>query len=149
MGLEREQFVDKQDAQSIMKKRNLLPLFSAAVVAVTFAACDVDKTQEGEMPEVKVEGGQMPEYDVDVAEVEVGTTEKTVEVPKVVMEEETISVPVVGVDMPAEDGDGAAAEPAVEEDVVVEEAAVVEEAPAAAEETVVPAAEEAATPAAE
>ncbi len=100
-----------QDTQSIMKKQNLLPLFSAAAIAVTFAACDVDKTQEGEMPEVKVEGGQMPEYDVDVAEVEVGTTEKTVEVPTVVMEEETIDVPVVGVDMPEEDGDGAAADP--------------------------------------
>ncbi len=94
-----------------MKKQHLFPLFSAAAIAVTFSACDVDKTQEGEMPEVKVEGGQMPEYDVDAAEVKVGTTEETVEVPKVTMEEETISVPAVGVEMPEEDGPGPAAAP--------------------------------------
>ncbi len=46
--------------------------------AMGLAACDVDQTQDGEMPEVKVEGGQLPEYDVETAEVEVGTKETTV-----------------------------------------------------------------------
>jgi hypothetical protein len=47
------------------------------------AACDVDQTKEGEMPEVQVTGGQLPEYDVETADVEVGTKETTVEVPDV------------------------------------------------------------------
>lgn len=51
--------------------------------AMGLAACDVDQTQEGEMPEVEVTGGQMPEYDVETADVDVGTKETTVEVPDV------------------------------------------------------------------
>ena len=51
--------------------------------AMGLAACDVDQTQEGEMPEVEVKGGQLPEYDVETAEVEVGTKEETIEVPDV------------------------------------------------------------------
>jgi hypothetical protein len=54
-----------------------------APLAISLAACDVDQTQEGEMPEVEVTGGQMPEYDVETADVDVGTEEKTVEVPDV------------------------------------------------------------------
>lgn len=59
----------------------------AATLAGTFAlglaACDVDQTKEGDMPEVNVEGGQLPEYDVETADVDVGTKETTVEVPDV------------------------------------------------------------------
>lgn len=51
--------------------------------ALALAACDVDQTQEGELPEVDVnaEGGEMPAYDVDTAEVDIGTRTETVEVP--------------------------------------------------------------------
>ncbi|MEM1328584.1 MAG: hypothetical protein AAGI23_21690 [Bacteroidota bacterium] len=67
-------------------------------------SCDVDQTQEAEMPEVDVDvtEGQMPKYDVNWADVDVRTTTKTVEVPKlvVVMEEEEIEVPVIDFDMP-------------------------------------------------
>ena len=42
-------------------------------------------------------GGSLPKVDLDSKEVVVGTTEKTVEVPKVKTEKETISVPAVGV----------------------------------------------------
>lgn len=59
--------------------------FFAAAITSMFAlsACDVEQTQEGEMPEVEVtsEGGQMPEYDVETAEVEMGTETRTIEVP--------------------------------------------------------------------
>ena len=59
--------------------------FVAAAFASMFAlsACNVEKTQEGEMPEVKVtsEGGQLPKYDVETAEVEMGTETRTIEVP--------------------------------------------------------------------
>ena len=52
---------------------------------LAFAACDVDKTKEGEMPDVDVNasGGQLPEYNVEGPDVNVGTENKTVEVPTV------------------------------------------------------------------
>ncbi len=52
-------------------------------LAIGLAACDVDQTKEGEMPEVEVTGGALPEYDVETADVDVGTKETTVEVPDV------------------------------------------------------------------
>ena len=38
-----------------------------------FTACEVEQTQEGEMPEVdvNVEGGQLPKFDVDGPDVDV------------------------------------------------------------------------------
>lgn len=51
--------------------------------AIALGGCDVDQTQEGEMPEVTAEGGQLPEYDVETADVDVGTREETVTVPDV------------------------------------------------------------------
>ena len=49
------------------------------------AACDVDQTQEGNLPEVdvNVSGGQLPEYNVEGPTVNVGTENKTVTVPTV------------------------------------------------------------------
>lgn len=65
----------------------------AATATLALSACDVDQTQELEVPEVDVEGGQAPAFDVETADVEVGTEETTVE------------VPTVDVDMP-DDADG-------------------------------------------
>jgi len=58
-------------------------LLAAAATTMMFAlsACQVDKTQEGEMPDVRVEGGQLPAYEVETAEVDVGTRTTEVEVP--------------------------------------------------------------------
>ena len=58
---------------------------AVVVAALGMAACDVDQTEEGSLPDVDVsaEGGNMPEYDVETADVDVGTKEKTVEVPDV------------------------------------------------------------------
>ena len=61
--------------------------------ALALSACDVDQTEEGDMPDVTVEEGNLPEYDVEMADVSVGTEEVTVEVPD------------VDVTMPDEDGD--------------------------------------------
>ena len=75
-------------------------------ISVLLFSCDVKKTQKAELPEVDVdvetEPGQLPEYDVDWADVNVGTRTKTVKVPKVVvvMEEEEIEVPYIDVEMP-------------------------------------------------
>lgn len=79
-----------------------------AVSGLALAACDIDQTEEGEMPEVDVSGdpgnlpeyevrkteegrapdldvdtrgGNLPEYDVDGPEVDVETEERTVRVP--------------------------------------------------------------------
>lgn len=69
-----------------------------------YTSCDVNQTQDAELPDVDidVDAGQLPEFDVDWADVNVGTTTKTIMVPKVkvVMEEEEIEVPYVDVDMP-------------------------------------------------
>lgn len=64
-----------------MKK--FVSAMAAAGFALTLAACDVDQTEEGEMPEVDVEGGNMPEFDVDGPEVDVDTGTTEVEVPTV------------------------------------------------------------------
>jgi hypothetical protein len=55
------------------------------VVAFSFAACRVTKTEEGEAPDVdvKVEEGKLPQYDVDPAKVEIKADTKKVVVPDV------------------------------------------------------------------
>lgn len=60
----------------------------ALIACFAVAACDVDQTKEGELPDVDVNasGGQLPEYDVDAPEVNVGTENKTVTVPTVDVE---------------------------------------------------------------
>lgn len=49
------------------------------------AGCDVDQTKEGDLPEVdvNVSGGQLPEYNVEGPTVNVGTENKTIQVPTV------------------------------------------------------------------
>ena len=66
-----------------MKTRKILTLVLAPLFAVGIAACDVDQTQEGDLPDVDVEGGQVPEYDVDAADVDVGTDTQTVITPDI------------------------------------------------------------------
>jgi len=68
---------------------SILTVKKSAFVAVALtsmfalSACDVQKTQEGEMPKVEVDaqGGQLPKYDVETAEVEMGTETRAIEVP--------------------------------------------------------------------
>ncbi len=85
-------------------------LLSLSVLAA-LTSCDIDKTKKGELPSVDVdvdaESGELPAYDVDWADVNVGTKTKMVEVPKVVvvMEEEEVEVPYVDVDMPEDYAD--------------------------------------------
>jgi hypothetical protein len=52
---------------------------------LALVACDVDQTQEGNLPDIDVNasGGQLPEFNVEGPEVNVGTENKTVEVPTV------------------------------------------------------------------
>ncbi len=52
-----------------MRARKLfwIPAFAVALAA----GCTAEQTQEGELPDVDVQGGQVPQYDVDPANVTV------------------------------------------------------------------------------
>lgn len=55
-----------------MKKTNLtIAAFAAATMSFALTSCDVEKTEEGKMPEVNVEGGNLPKYDVDAPDIDV------------------------------------------------------------------------------
>ncbi|TPN84449.1 hypothetical protein [Aquimarina algicola] len=75
-------------------------------IALVMSNCDVQQKKEAKLPEVDVdvdtEAGQLPTFDIDWADVNVGTKTKTVKIPKVVvvMEEEEVEVPYLDVDMP-------------------------------------------------
>ena len=78
-------------------------VISASLALITLAAlsaCDVDQTKEGDLPEVNVSGGQLPEYDVDVANVTVGTTNEQIEVPTIETETRNVEVPTIDVEQP-------------------------------------------------
>ena len=67
--------------------KSLLWIILVAVVVVlllwAFKIIDFSADGELEAPEVSVEGGELPEVDADVADIDVGTEEVTVEVPEV------------------------------------------------------------------
>ncbi|SEQ91764.1 hypothetical protein [Sphingobium sp. YR768] len=44
---------------------------------------DLQKTQDGRLPEIAVKEGALPKYEANVAKVEVGTRNETVAVPTV------------------------------------------------------------------
>jgi hypothetical protein len=71
-------------------KKIIIMLAGASCLGLT--ACDVDQTKNGAMPDVdmNVSGGQLPEFNVTGPEVNVG------------MENKTIQVPTVDVDVPSE-----------------------------------------------
>jgi hypothetical protein len=72
-----------------------------AILAITTAgiACSVEQTREAEAPDVEVEGGRLPQYDVRWADVDVGTTTKTIVVPVVRIERETRELTVPYIDI--------------------------------------------------
>jgi hypothetical protein len=65
-----------------MKRKSMF--FFVPALAFGLAACSVEQTEEGELPDVDVQGGQLPEYDVDAADVE---TRRPTEVGRAVREE--------------------------------------------------------------
>ena len=73
----------------------------AAWMTVALVSCDVDKTEDGELPDVKVKvdgEAKLPKYDVNGPDVTVGKK-------KVEME-----VPTVDIDVPKEEENGPAGE---------------------------------------
>lgn len=83
------------------------------LLLITFVvtSCKIDQTKKTELPDVDiaVEEGQLPAFDVDWADVNVGTKTETIKIPKVVvvMEEEEVEIPYIDVDMPDEFGNKA------------------------------------------
>jgi hypothetical protein len=61
--------------------RALLVCTATAGIALSLTSCNVRQTQEAKAPEVEVKDGQMPKYDVDTADVSVGTEKREVTVP--------------------------------------------------------------------
>lgn len=68
-----------------MKKQWMSFILLLALLTVFATGCRVRQTEEGELPDVDVsaEGGKMPEYDVDAADVDVKTEKREVTVPDV------------------------------------------------------------------
>lgn len=95
-------------------------------VAMLFASCDINQKKKTELPDVdmdvSVEEGQLPTFDIDWADVNVGTKTKTVEIPKVVviMEEEEVEVPYIDIDMPNKEGKDNGKLEKVEQNIIVE-----------------------------
>lgn len=70
--------------------RAILVLLGVAALIVaglmTFRLIGIDQTQTAALPQVRVEGGQAPKFDVEVGKVDVGTVNRTVEVPAIKVE---------------------------------------------------------------
>lgn len=61
----------------------LLTVLLVLAAGIATGLIDLQKTQEGSLPKIAVEGGQLPKFQADVAKVQVGTRNETVEVPTV------------------------------------------------------------------
>lgn len=85
----------------------ILKLIAAIILLAFTMSCTVEKTEEGELPEVEVntESGKLPKYKVDWANVKVSTRTKTIEVPKVVIVKEKKQVEVPYIEFNGPDGD--------------------------------------------
>lgn len=111
-----------------MKTLNLHRYIGLGVIAAFTAGCDIDQTREGEMPDVSVDpgqlpeyevrqtqegqlpdvdiaGGQLPAYDIDTVDIDLETQKMKVKVPDVdvTMKEKTITVPDIDVELPDAD----------------------------------------------
>lgn len=60
-------------------------LMTVAALALTVGAvaCTAEVEEEGKMPDVDVQGGEMPQVDVDPAKVEVSSDTQTIVTPDV------------------------------------------------------------------
>lgn len=94
------------------KMRTLLYIVIAVVVigviALATGFIDINQTQEAVLPDVTVEGGQLPAAEVETGEVSIGTATTEVEVPDIDVdvdvgtETQEVEVPTIDV-TPAEE----------------------------------------------
>ncbi|OYY71610.1 hypothetical protein [Sphingomonas sp. 28-63-12] len=85
--------------------RAILILVGLAALAVVGAwslgFISIDQSKVAQAPQLKLEGGQVPEFTVNMAKIEIGTENKTIDVPTVGTTQKTISVPTMTVEKPA------------------------------------------------
>ena len=71
----------KPNRQTVL---HTLMMGTAAYMCSALVSCDVDKTEDGSVPKVKVEGeAKLPKYEVNGPEVTVEKKKVEVEVPKI------------------------------------------------------------------
>lgn len=86
--------------------KNCRPVRIAAILTLSLGVygCRVEKTQSAKMPDVDVDvdAARLPKFDIDGPNVNVGLSERTITVPKLVwtQEQETIKVPFIDIDLP-------------------------------------------------
>jgi hypothetical protein len=71
------------------------------IASMALIGCAVDQTQGARAPEVdvQVDPGRWPEYDVRWADIEIGTSERTITVPVLRIDKETRSITVPYIDI--------------------------------------------------
>ena len=69
-----------------MSIKDLIRIIPALALGLALAACTADVEDEGELPDVDVQGGEAPEVDVDPADVDITTDTQQVVVPDVDIE---------------------------------------------------------------
>jgi hypothetical protein len=92
-----------------MRKTTLVLAGLVSAASLALVGCDVQKTQEGnvsvpqyEVSKTKEGDVTLPKYNVDAPKVDVTTTQKEIEVPKIKTETETVTLPKIEV-TPAKD----------------------------------------------
>lgn len=87
----------------------IIVIVALVVAAFAFGLIDIDQTKETKLPDVNVEtsGGQAPAFDVDTADVSVGSEKTTVDVPTVDVgtTKEDITLPTINVDKAGDPND--------------------------------------------
>ncbi len=82
--------------------RGLLALIVIIVLALVVASATglINLTSNGklEAPKIEAKGGSVPDVSVNTGKINVGTENKSVDVPTVKTEEKTIKVPTIGVE---------------------------------------------------
>ena len=67
--------------------RAILALLGIAAIIViilmSLGMISFEQDQAAQLPSLKIEGGQAPEFDVDVGEIDVTTENRTIEVPTI------------------------------------------------------------------
>ncbi len=87
-----------------MMRALLISVGLAALVIVgawSLGLVSIDQSKVARAPSVTVEGGQAPEFTVNTAKIELGTENRTIEVPTVGTQETTIAVPTMKVQKPS------------------------------------------------
>jgi hypothetical protein len=90
----------------MLSNMHRIALATTMCIAPAGLACSVEQTREPAAPDVDVavDPGRWPRYDVKWADVDVGTTERTITVPVIRVVEETreVTVPYIDIDPPGE-----------------------------------------------